>query len=73
MNFLSTPTLFIGVVCLLNVIDTQQIKEKVFLLIFDGFVHNFEKLTTNMPNFQKLASEGIRAKGLIPPFPPGMF
>uniref|UniRef100_A0A7M5WLL2 Uncharacterized protein n=1 Tax=Clytia hemisphaerica TaxID=252671 RepID=A0A7M5WLL2_9CNID len=48
---------------------STPMKEKVFLLVFDGFVHDFEKLTTNMPNFQKLASEGVKAKGLIPPFP----
>ena len=50
-------------------IHSKPLKEKVFLLVFDGFVHDFEKLTMNMPNFQKLASEGVKAKGLIPPFP----
>eukprot|EP00111_Clytia_hemisphaerica_P010494 TCONS_00030665-protein len=54
-------------------IQSTPTKEKVFLLVFDGFVHDFEKLTTNMPNFQKLASEGVKAKGLIPPFPSATF
>uniref|UniRef100_A0A7M5X178 Uncharacterized protein n=1 Tax=Clytia hemisphaerica TaxID=252671 RepID=A0A7M5X178_9CNID len=66
---LTYTTLFFVIWHGLPWIQSTPTKEKVFLLVFDGFVHDFEKLTTNMPNFQKLASEGVKAKGLIPPFP----
>ena len=42
---------------------------KVFLLVLDGFVHDYEKYTKNMPNFAKLASNGVKAERMIPPFP----
>ena len=51
------------------IIQTNSLKDKVFLLVFDGFVHDFEKLSSKMPNFAKLAKQGVKGKGLIPPFP----
>ena len=71
MKFLLIATMFLATCVINRIVNAQKLKEKVFLLVFDGFVHDFEKLTTNTPNFDKLASEGVKAKGLIPPFPPG--
>ena len=48
---------------------TQSKSEKVFLLVFDGFIHNFETITSNTPNFANLSKQGVKGKGLIPPFP----
>lgn len=42
---------------------------KVFVLVLDGFIHDYEKYTENMPNFAKLASIGVKAERMIPPFP----
>ena len=42
---------------------------KVFLLVLDGFVHDYEKFSTSLPNFAKLAAEGVKADRMIPPFP----
>jgi len=48
---------------------SRTLNSKVFLLVFDGFVHDYEQFTSQMPNFAKLGKEGVRGKGLIPPFP----
>ena len=61
--------LILLVICFSAPVYINTLKEKVFLLVFDGFVHDFEKLTSNMPNFAKLAQQGVKGKGLIPPFP----
>ena len=50
-------------------IESKLLKEKVFLLVFDGFVHDFQTITSNTPNFKKLSEQGVKGKGLIPPFP----
>lgn len=50
-------------------VDSLKKEEKVFLLVFDGFIHDFEKLASNTPNFEKLTKEGVKGEGLIPPFP----
>ena len=44
-------------------------KNKVFLLVLDGFVYDFERISSEMPNFAKLKKQGVKGKGLIPPFP----
>ena len=54
-------------------ISTKSMKDKVFLLVLDGFVHDFETITSNMPNFAKLSKQGVKGKGLIPPFPSATF
>ena len=55
--------------CFIGAFTKPSSKNKVFLLVFDGFVHDFEQITSQMPNFAKLTKQGVRGKGLIPPFP----
>ena len=61
------------VCCLVFKISTKSLKDKVFLLVFDGFVHDFQTITSNTPNFKKLSEQGVKGKGLIPPFPSATF
>ena len=61
------------VCCLVFKISTKSLKDKVFLLVLDGFVHDFDTITSNMPNFAKLSKQGVKGKGLIPPFPSATF
>ena len=44
-------------------------RNKVFLLVLDGFVHDFENLTHNTSNLMKLAAKGVKAERFIPSFP----
>ena len=48
-------------------------KDKVFLLVLDGIVHNYDELSCNLPNFAKFARRGVRAKRMIPVFPTNTF
>ena len=48
---------------------SKVVNSKVFLLVLDGFVHDYQQFTFNMPNFARLGKEGVQGKGLIPPFP----
>ena len=61
------------VCCLVFKISTKSLKDKVFLLVLDGFVHDFQTITSNTPNFKKLSEQGVKGKGLIPPFPSATF
>ena len=67
--------LLITLILCLSVLSvyTKSLKDKVFLLVFDGFVHDFDTITSNMPNFAKLSKQGVKGKGLIPPFPSATF
>ena len=44
-------------------------KNKVFLLVLDGLVYNFQDFTSNVTNFKYIAENGVCAERMIPPFP----
>lgn len=46
---------------------------KVFQLVLDGVVHNYDQLSDNLPNFAKLARSGVKAKRMVPVFPTNTF
>ena len=42
---------------------------KVFLLVLDGFVHDYQRLTTNLTNLERISENGVKAERVIPSFP----
>ena len=48
---------------------SEKKKNKVFLLVLDGFVHDYQQLGVSMPNLQTVCQNGVHAERMIPVFP----
>ncbi|XP_047127437.1 bis(5'-adenosyl)-triphosphatase enpp4 isoform X1 [Hydra vulgaris] len=42
---------------------------KVFMLVFDGFIHNYKSYNISMPNLDKIVRDGVYSERMIPSFP----
>ena len=48
---------------------TVNKNNKVFLLVLDGFVHDYQKLTKNLTHLKRITENGVKAERMVPAFP----
>ena len=63
-------TITILISCCISKCEAATVnKNKVFLLVLDGFIADYQKLTRNLTHLNKIAENGVKAERMVPSFP----